>query len=101
MGVSYELFWTLCPELLEPFTRAFERKLEMEDEVLWRQGLYNRMAVASVLSKEVKYYAEPLLKKAKLENDPKYQQQRNLEHFLDFMNASNRAKQKKGVGPNG
>lgn len=96
IGVDYNLFWTLCPNTYKPFTRAFERKLEMEDEALWRQGVYNRLAVASVMSNKCKYPEQPILRQERLNNDPEYQRKKAKAQMLQFMEMANNDLRKRG-----
>lgn len=67
MGVEYDLFWTLTPESLQPFTKAFKLKQEFIDAEAWQHGVYVQMAVASVLSKDVKYPERPMSDTDKVE----------------------------------
>lgn len=60
MGVEYDLFWTLNPKSLTPFIRAFELKNEYEDRLMWQNGLYVRMAIATLFDKKAKYPEQPL-----------------------------------------
>jgi len=60
IGVDYDLFWTLNPKSLFPFTKAFSLKREYDDYKLWTAGLYIRSAVASVLNKSAKYPQKPI-----------------------------------------
>lgn len=59
IGVDYELFWTLNPRSLSPFTKAFSLTQKYQDQLAWQQGLYIRQAIASCFSKEVKYPTKP------------------------------------------
>lgn len=61
IGVDYDFFWTLNPKSLTPFIKAFDLKKKYDDEVAWTHGIYVQRAVASVLSKEVKYPNKPLM----------------------------------------
>lgn len=60
MGVEYDLFWTLTPESLKPFFKAFELKQKNNDEIAWNHGVYIQLAVASVLDKDIDYPKKPL-----------------------------------------
>lgn len=64
MGVEYDLFWTLTPESLKPFFKAFDlkqkRKETETDIIAWQHGIYIQMAVASVLDSKTDYPKEPL-----------------------------------------
>lgn len=55
IGVDYDLFWTLNPNTIKPFIKAFELQLEHEDRLLWMQGKYIQIAVASVMDEKAKY----------------------------------------------
>lgn len=61
MGVNYELFWTLNPKSLVPFTKAFALKQKYDDSMAWKNGAYIRMAIASCLNKSAKYPTKPLM----------------------------------------
>ena len=63
IGVDYELFWTLNPKSLSPFVKAFNLKQRYDDAMAWSNGAYVRMAIASSLSKNVKYPSKPLMSK--------------------------------------
>lgn len=62
--MGYELFFKLNPKKLNPFVKAQESKVKYEYERIdyeaWLNGLYVRLATASVLSKDVKYPNKPL-----------------------------------------
>lgn len=60
MGVDYDLFWTLNPKSLDPFIKAFSMKQKYDNICSWRDGMYIRMAVASVLDSSVKYPTSPI-----------------------------------------
>lgn len=75
IGVDYELFWTLNPKSLQPFIKAFDLKLEYDDLLAWKQGVYMKQAITSSFSKDGKYPAEPytvLEKKRRERSTPKY-----------------------------
>lgn len=61
MGVNYELFWTLNPKTIVPFTKAFYLSQQHKDEADWRLGQYIRGSIASVLNKNAKYPSKPFL----------------------------------------
>ncbi len=67
MGVDYELFWSLDPNSLKPFVKAFSLKIEREDSIMWQHGMYIRMAVGSVLNEKNKYPEKPMLTMQKKE----------------------------------
>lgn len=61
MGIEYETFWTLNPNTIKPFVKAFELSKEYDDTMLWMQGQYIQLAVASVMDgKNNKYPTKPL-----------------------------------------
>lgn len=60
MGVEYDLFWTLNPKSLDPFVKAFSMKQKYDNICSWRDGLYIRMAMASILDKSVSYPSKPM-----------------------------------------
>ena len=59
MGVAYDLFWTLNPKSLSPFTEAFYLKQQYDDTVSWTQGLYIKMAIAGLIDSKVDYPKSP------------------------------------------
>lgn len=63
VGVSYELFFTLNPKKLKPFVKARELNIKFESDRIhyeaWLNGLYVRLATASILSKGAKYPENP------------------------------------------
>ena len=58
-GVNYELFWSLSPKELAPFTKAFQLKQIQDDQFAWLQGRYIQTAVVSALNSKVKYPKSP------------------------------------------
>jgi hypothetical protein len=60
IGVDYDLFWTLNPKSLEPFTKAFSLKQKYDDTIAWYSGLYVKMAIASSFNKQAKYPDHPM-----------------------------------------
>jgi hypothetical protein len=91
IGVDYELFWTLNPATLIPFTKAFSMKQEYDDLQAWSLGAYIRLAVASVLSKEVKYPKHPFSQKEK-----EVPQEVIMDRFLMAMDKINSKFRKEG-----
>ena len=69
MGVSYWDFWDLSPRTLHPFIKAFELSREYEDVARWEQGLYIRLAMASVQHKDNKYPEKPFSKHKAIDPD--------------------------------
>lgn len=61
MGVDYDLFWTLNPKSLAPFTRAFELKRKIKDREMWQHGIYIQHAIASAFNKHSRYPSKPFL----------------------------------------
>lgn len=55
IGVNYNDFWDLSPKTLEPFIKAYSLKINEQDRMMWVQGMYIKLAIASTLGKEVKY----------------------------------------------
>lgn len=45
MGVPYELFMRMNPKKCEPFVKAYKIKLEQQDGLMYRQGIYIRDAL--------------------------------------------------------
>ena len=69
MGVDHDVFWTMNPTSLLPYTKAFSLKRKYADEDSWRNGLYVLMAIATAMDKKAKYPKMPLSHKADLEHD--------------------------------
>lgn len=82
MGVDYELFWTMNPKELTPFIKAFELKRQYDDILSWQQGIYIKLAIASSLSKDIKYPKTPMCK----ESAPVTPEQRQQTIKQRFMN---------------
>lgn len=61
IGVDYSLFWTLTPRTIKPFYEAFFLRQKYDDAMMWQQGAYIRLAIASTLSKNAKYPKIPNL----------------------------------------
>lgn len=85
MGVPYDTFWHLNPKKLKPIEKAYELKLEAQQNRMnleaWIFGLYNQHAVASVLSKSAKYPQKPL----ELFGTKKKTPQEEADEFMRFM----------------
>lgn len=64
MGVGYKEFWELTPKDLLLISEGFNKKLELEYEMLWVSGIYNQYAFGSTQSKQIKYPKEPFHKQA-------------------------------------
>lgn len=67
LGVSYNDFWDMTPKELQPFVKAFSLKQELLDMEMWAMGSYIQLAVASTLSKSVKYPKKPLIRSSKID----------------------------------
>jgi len=89
IGVDYEQFWILNPRKLEPFIKAFSLKQEYDDRMAWLQGDYIRMAIASSMSKKVKYPKRP---RTMDKMSPEEKQRQIKERFLDTMSKINKDK---------
>lgn len=59
MGVGYDEFWYFTPKDLQPFVKAFSLRQKLQDELMWTQGRYIQLAIASSLSNSVKYPNKP------------------------------------------
>lgn len=59
IGVDYDLFWSLNPESLAPFIKAFKMKIDYDNRMVWQTGAYIKMAISSSFNKNVKYPKEP------------------------------------------
>jgi len=85
MGVPYDTFWHLNPRKMKPIEKAYELKLEAQQNRMnleaWVFGLYNQHAVASVLSKSAKYPQKPL----ELFGTKKKTPQEEADEFMRFM----------------
>lgn len=88
IGVAYELFWRLNPKTIKPFFKAFRLKQEYDDLVSWQNGMYVRLAVASLLDKKAKYPERPLSMKSKPE-DTEMPQEIIMNKFLNQMELLN------------
>lgn len=60
MGVDYELFWSLDPNTLSPFIKAFSIKVKRGDYERWQLGIYVRTAITSAMDKKSKYPNKPI-----------------------------------------
>ena len=64
MGIPYDTFWHLNPKRMKPIEKAYEMKMDGQQNRMnleaWVNGLYVQHAIASVLSKRAKYPAKPL-----------------------------------------
>lgn len=92
IGVDYDLFWTLNPESLTPFVKAFSLKRQREDSQNWELGLYIRMAIGSSLDNKIKYPNKPMLidRLEKEKETPEQRQEqilRNFETHVAIMNS--------------
>lgn len=61
MGIDEDRFWTLNPKSIKPYIKAFSLKRQYDDSLLWQEGLYIRLAIASVMDKDNKYPSKPML----------------------------------------
>lgn len=59
IGVDYDLFWRLNPKTLKPFIKAFSLRQQYDDTLIWTQGKYIQLAIASTLDKKAKYPTVP------------------------------------------
>lgn len=89
IGVDYELFWVLNPKSLKPFVKAFNLQTKHEDMIAWQSGIYIRMAVASVMDKNVKYPKTPLMSKDVVTKSPKQIQEEIKQKMFERMIAIN------------
>lgn len=85
MGIDYELFWTLNPKTIAPFNKAFQMKVQAQDEYAWRQGIYIQHAIASVMDKRSKYPKTPLLHNLQLEQREEDRARLIKERFLNHI----------------
>lgn len=65
IGVDYDVFWGLDPKTLEPFTKAFRLKMELQDSTNYQLGAYVRLAILSSMEKKVKYPKAPIFTERK------------------------------------
>lgn len=70
IGVEHDLFWTLNPKSLKPFVKAFQLRTEYDDRMAWNQGLYTRLAIASILDKDFHYPKKPISENEIIEKTP-------------------------------
>ena len=59
------MFWELDPKSLEPFSKAFELRLKMQDSQNHQLGAYVRLAIVSAMDKKAKYPERPFSSTAK------------------------------------
>lgn len=90
IGVNYDLFWTLNPESLQPFVKAFSLAQKNEDRKMWQQGMYIKLAVVSAFNKEAKYPVTPFSNVEK--PTPKSNMEIIKERFLANAMVINKAK---------
>jgi hypothetical protein len=60
IGVDYDLFWTLNPKTMQPFIKAFKLSQENKNAEAWLNGVYIRLAIASVFGKNSPYPKQPI-----------------------------------------
>lgn len=57
-------FWNDNPDLLWAYRKSYVLKEELKQETIsfqsWLQGYYNRIAIISVLDKNIKYLTKPI-----------------------------------------
>lgn len=85
IGVDYDLFWTLNPKSLKPFIKAFELSEKQEDMIAWRSGMYIKLAIGSLLSKEIKYPTRPLSADNDIVLDEEEFARRKMNHIKQTM----------------
>lgn len=66
IGVNYDLFWTLNPKSLSPFTKAFSLRQKYDDMMAWHSGIYIQLAIASAFSKNTKYPEKPFMQQTRV-----------------------------------
>ena len=57
--MTYDQFWNDDVELVNDFVKAENIRQAKLNNQLWLQGIYNRIAIASCLSKSAKYPSQP------------------------------------------
>lgn len=69
LGVSESEFWDSCPADLKPYEKAFEMKQKIQDENMWRMGIYIQNSVSVAIEHNLagrkaksKYLEEPILR---------------------------------------
>ena len=60
IGMTYDQFWNDDVELINDFAKAENIRQTKLNNQLWLQGIYNRIAIASCLSKGTKYPNQPI-----------------------------------------
>ena len=60
IGMTYEQFWEEDTDLINDFIKAEQYRQTKLNNQLWLQGIYERLAIGSCLSKGVKYPKEPI-----------------------------------------
>jgi hypothetical protein len=72
VGISYELFPSLNPKMIEPFMKAHNMKEEEEYKQInytaWLNGMYVASAISACFSKNSKYPEKPYEAKKEEEN---------------------------------
>ncbi len=77
IGVDYDLFWTLTPNELIPFHKAFSISRDIDDINNWQLGHYMRLAIGSWFNESNKYPNRPMFTEPtekELDDEKKYQQ---------------------------
>ena len=60
MGMSYSDFWDGEPEMARAYSKAYELKIELENDAMWQMGAYIAEAVASsIYGKKAPYPTKP------------------------------------------
>lgn len=60
IGMSSHEYWEEEPELVNDYIKAETIRQTKLNNQLWLQGIYNRLAIGSCLSKSVKYPEQPM-----------------------------------------
>ena len=60
IGMSYREFWDEDVELVNDYVNAENIRQTKLNNQLWLQGMYNRLAIGSCLSKNAKYPNQPI-----------------------------------------
>lgn len=95
IGMTYEQYWNSSPYLVKAYQKAYEIKLEQQNQLEWLQGLYVYNAVSVIVanvlakkgSKRVEYLEKPLDILPKTEEKKKQEQQEARDKLIKSLTA--------------
>lgn len=100
-GMTWNEFWYESLDRLAVYWQKHQFEVENRNQEMWMQGMYNKMAIASVISKKSKYPEKPqrITEMTEAERDAESKQRvaRLREQLLEIKRRSDERNKRKGV----